>query len=158
MAAEPLTTSVFVEAEPHEVYEYFTRAEAMVRWMGEYALLDARPGGEFAVDIEGTPVRGRYQTLDPPDRIVFSWGFAGSDELPPGSSTVEVRFVREATGTRVDVVHSGLPPARTPTHAAGWRRYLDRLALEVSGSSVDPGRAGPGQDDEGGRNSSSARA
>jgi uncharacterized protein YndB with AHSA1/START domain len=158
MAAEPLTTSVFVEAEPHEVYEYFTRAEAMVRWMGQYALLDARPGGEFTVDIEGTPVRGRYQTLDPPDRIVFSWGFAGSEELPPGSSTVEVRFVREATGTRVDVVHSGLPPARTPTHAAGWRRYLDRLALEVSGSSIDPGRAGAGQDDEGGRNSSSARA
>jgi hypothetical protein len=28
MAAEPLTTSVFVEAEPYEVYEHFTRADA----------------------------------------------------------------------------------------------------------------------------------
>ena len=158
MATDPLTTSVFVEAEPREVYEYFTRAEAMVRWMGEYALLDARPGGEFTIDIEGTPVRGRYETLDPPNRVVFSWGFAGSDELPPGSSTVEVRLVKEATGTRVNVIHSGLPPARSATHAKGWRRYLDRLALAVGGSSADPDRVRDPQEDDGGRNSSSARA
>jgi hypothetical protein len=31
VAAEPLTSSVFVEASPDEVYEYFTRAESMVR-------------------------------------------------------------------------------------------------------------------------------
>jgi uncharacterized protein YndB with AHSA1/START domain len=138
VAAEPLTASVFVQAEPEQVYEYFTRAEAMVRWMGEYALLEARPGGEFTIDIEGTPVRGRYQELDPPNRVVFSWGFAGSDELPPGSSTVEVLLAREAGGTRIEVVHSGLPPTRTPGHAEGWRRYLDRLALAAKGSSVEP--------------------
>jgi uncharacterized protein YndB with AHSA1/START domain len=86
VASEPLTVSVFVEASPDEVYEYFTRAESMVRWMGEYALLEARPDGEFTVDIEGTPVRGRYRELDPPNRVVFTWGFAGSEELPPGSS------------------------------------------------------------------------
>jgi uncharacterized protein YndB with AHSA1/START domain len=138
VAAEPLTASVFVQAEPEQVYEYFTRAEAMVRWMGEYALLEARPGGEFTIDIEGTPVRGRYQELDPPNRVVFSWGFAGSDELPPGSSTVEVLLAREAGGTRIEVVHSGLPPTRAPGHAEGWRRYLDRLALAAKGSSVEP--------------------
>ena len=88
MEAEPVTASVFVEAEPDEVYAYFTEAEAMIRWMGEYAMLDARPDGVFTMDIEGTPVRGRYRELDPPNRVVFTWGFAGSDELPPGSSTV----------------------------------------------------------------------
>lgn len=137
MAAEPVTASVFVEAQPDEVYEYFTRAEAMVRWMGDYALLDARPGGEFTVDIEGSPVRGRYQELDPPNRVVFSWGFAGSDELPAGSSTVEVLFTREGDGTRVEVVHTDLPPARAQRHAEGWRRYLGRLALAARDSSVD---------------------
>jgi uncharacterized protein YndB with AHSA1/START domain len=138
VAAEPVAASVFVEAEQDEVYEYFTSAEAMVRWMGEYALLDARPGGEFSVDIEGTPVRGRYQELDPPNRVVFSWGFAGSDELPPSSSTVEVLLSKEAHGTRVEIIHSGLPTTRAPKHAEGWRRYLSRLALVAKGSSVDP--------------------
>jgi uncharacterized protein YndB with AHSA1/START domain len=102
--------------------------------MGEYALLEARPDGGFTVDIEGRPVRGRYRELDPPNRVVFTWGFAGSDELPPGSSTVKVLFVREAGGTQVEVVHSGLPRARKPRHSERWRKYLDRLAI-----AVDPG-------------------
>jgi uncharacterized protein YndB with AHSA1/START domain len=89
VAAEPFTASVLVDAEPADVYEYFTKSESMVLWMGQYAALDARPGGEFTVDINGLPVQARYQRLQPPDLIVFSWGFAGSDELPPGASTVE---------------------------------------------------------------------
>jgi uncharacterized protein YndB with AHSA1/START domain len=137
VAADPLTASVFVEAEPEEVYEYFTQAEAMVRWMGEYALLDARPDGEFTIDIEGTPVRGRYRELDPPHRVVFTWGFAGSEELPPGSSRVEVLLIGESGGTRVEIVHGGLPPSRASGHAEGWRRYLDRLALAAKGSSAE---------------------
>jgi uncharacterized protein YndB with AHSA1/START domain len=138
VGAEPVVASVFVQAEPDEVYEYFTRAEAMVRWMGECAVLDARPDGEFTMDIEGTPVRGRYQELDPPNRVVFSWGFAGSEELPPGSSTVEVLLSREHSGTRVQIVHSGLPPSRAPRHAEGWRKYLGRLAIAATGSPAEP--------------------
>ena len=45
MAAEPLTASVFIKAPPDRVYEYFTQPEAIVRWMGEYAVLKPAPGG-----------------------------------------------------------------------------------------------------------------
>jgi uncharacterized protein YndB with AHSA1/START domain len=86
----------------------------------------------FAVDIEGASVRGRYKELDPPGRVVFSWGFAGSDELPPGASTVEVMLTREAGGTRVDITHTGLPDRERAQHARGWRRFLDRLAHSCS--------------------------
>src|SRR5206468_4791638 len=99
---------------------------------------------EFTMDIEGTPVRGRYQELDPPNRVVFSWGFAGSDELPPGSSRVEVLLTSEAGGTRVEVVHTGLPASRAQGHTKGWRRYLDRLALVAMGSPVEPPPGGAG--------------
>ena len=44
MAAEPLTASVHIEATPERVFEYFTSPEAMVRWMGDYALLEPAPG------------------------------------------------------------------------------------------------------------------
>ena len=37
MAAEPVTASVFVEAPPARVYEYFTRPEAIVRWIASAA-------------------------------------------------------------------------------------------------------------------------
>ena len=97
--------------------------------MGDFARLDARPGGELAIDIHGTPVRGRYLELDPPHRLVFSWGHAGSDRLPPGASVVEVRLRPHAGGTQVDVVHRDLPDAASADgHGRGWRGFLGQLA------------------------------
>jgi uncharacterized protein YndB with AHSA1/START domain len=125
---DPITASIHVAAPPHRVYEHFTKAEAMVRWMGDYAVLDATPGGELTIDINGVPVRGRYLELDPPHRIVFSWGHAGSDRLPPGASTVEVRLTPAAGGTTVEVIHRGLPDVETPGYAGGWPYFLGRLA------------------------------
>jgi uncharacterized protein YndB with AHSA1/START domain len=137
MAAEPLTASVHVEARPERVFAYFTEPEAMVRWMGDYALLEATPGGEFAVDINGVPVRGRYLEVQPPHRLLISWGHAGSDRLPPGASTVEVRLTAARGGTDVEIVHRDLPEPDAAGHARGWRHFLGRLA--VAGGGADPG-------------------
>ena len=59
----------------------------MVTWMGERADLEPVAGGRFAVDINGVPFRGEYLEVDPPHRVVVSWGMADSADLPPGSST-----------------------------------------------------------------------
>jgi uncharacterized protein YndB with AHSA1/START domain len=130
--AEPLTACVHVEAEPDAVYDYFTQAEAMVSWMGDYAFVDAQPGGEFSIDVNQAQIRGRYQELDPPHRLLISWGFAGSDELPPGASTVEVRLTKVAGGTRVEITHRGLPETQTDKHDHGWHHFLPRLAQAVA--------------------------
>jgi uncharacterized protein YndB with AHSA1/START domain len=137
MGAEPLTASVHVRAAPERVFAYFTDPEAMLRWMGDYALLDATPGGEFSVDINGVPVRGRYLEVEPPHRLLISWGHAGSDRLPPGASTVEVRLTSAGEGTQVEIVHRGLPEADAAGYARGWRHFLDRVA--VAGAGGDPG-------------------
>jgi uncharacterized protein YndB with AHSA1/START domain len=142
LAAETVTVSVHIDAPPEQVYEYFIRPEAIVRWMGDYALLEPEPGGQFTVDVKGAPVRGRFMLLDPPHRLVISWGYAGSDRLPPGASTLDVRFVAEGTGTRVDLEHRDLPGDERPGHAAGWAHYLARLAVAPVG---DPG-PDPGMD------------
>src|SRR3712207_72492 len=92
MPAEPVAASVHIDAPPELVYQYFTRPEAIVRWMGDFALLEPRPDGEFTLDIRGARVRGRYLELEPPHRILISWGYAGSRRLPPGASVVEVRL------------------------------------------------------------------
>ena len=119
MAAEPVTAAVHIEAPPELVYEYFTRPEAILTWMGDYALLEARPGGRFTLDIKGAPVRGRYLALEPPHRLVISWGYAGSDEVPPGASTVEVRLTADRGGTRVELEHRDLLPGDQPGHLTG---------------------------------------
>jgi uncharacterized protein YndB with AHSA1/START domain len=140
MTAKPVIATVYIDAPPERVYEFFTRPEAMVRWMGEYARLEPEPGGQFTVNIQGTPVRGRYLQLDPPHRLVISWGYAGSEPLPAGASTVEVRLTAEGAGTRVDLEHRDLPTAEQPGHVTGWTHYLARLAAAVAGDAgPDPG-------------------
>ena len=137
MTAEPVTATVHIDAPPERVYEYFTRPEAIVNWMGEYALLEAEPGGRFHLDLKGAPVRGRFLYLDPPRRLLISWGYAGSGHLPPGGSTVEVWLTADRGGTRVDLEHRDLPSAEQPRHASGWTHYLARLQAAVPGR--DPG-------------------
>ncbi|MGH9896813.1 MAG: SRPBCC family protein [bacterium] len=84
MPTEPYRTSIEISAPPDAVYPFLTEPESILRWMGDYAVLDARPGGEFTLDINGVPVRGHYIELDPPHRMVIAWGHAGSDLHPPG--------------------------------------------------------------------------
>ena len=137
MAAEPLTASVHIEAAPEQVFEYFTSPEAIVRWMGDYALLEPSSGGAFEVDINGVPVRGRYLEVEPPHRLLISCGHAGSDRLPPGASTVEVRLSPAGGGTRVEIEHRDLPEDMRDAFGRGWPHFVARLAVAAAGG--DPG-------------------
>jgi uncharacterized protein YndB with AHSA1/START domain len=137
MAIEPLTASMHIEASPEQVFEYFVSPEAIVRWMGDYALLEPSPGGAFEVDINGVPVRGRYLEVEPPHRLLISWGHAGSERLPPGASTVEVRLSPAGGGTRVEIEHRDLPQDMRDAFGRGWPHFVARLAVAAAGG--DPG-------------------
>jgi uncharacterized protein YndB with AHSA1/START domain len=131
-------TSIDIEAPPEVVFEHLTRAERMVEWMGEHAVLEPRPGGRFAVDIQGYLVRGEYLEVDPPNRLVVSWGMDGAADLPPGLSRVEFTLERTAMGTHLSLSHSGLPETRAIGHAAGWTHYLARMQLAATGIKTAP--------------------
>jgi len=123
-----VTATVDIEAPPEIVFDHLVTPKGMLAWMGDHAELDARPGGQFAVNIEGTPVRGEYLEVDPPRLVVVSWGVLGNELLPAGSSRVEFRLTPIAIGTRVDLTHIGLPDVEQPKHAAGWAHFLPQLA------------------------------
>jgi Activator of Hsp90 ATPase homolog 1-like protein len=63
---------------------------------------------------------------------VVSWGHAGSQRLPPGASTLEVRLSRRGAGTLVEIVHRGLSDPEATRHQAGWRRFLGQLATAAA--------------------------
>lgn len=125
-------TSIDIEAPPSAVYDYLTTNEGMTSWMGDFADLDPRAGGRFAVNIAGHPVRGEFVLVEPAKRIVVTWGFAGDDDLPPGASTVEFSLTPIERGTRVDLVHSGLPDEFEGI-SDGWDHFVPRLAAAVTG-------------------------
>lgn len=126
-----------IAARPTTVFPYFIDPERMVRWMGTTADLDPRPGGVFRVDYRGRDVaRGTYLEVDPPRRIVFTWGWEmPGDPVPPGASTVEVTLTPDGDSTVVRLVHHGLPAVAVGGHAEGWDHFLPALAITVERSS-----------------------
>jgi uncharacterized protein YndB with AHSA1/START domain len=132
---EPVSASVRIAAPPHIVFPYFTDPALATRWLANSALLIARPGGTLAIDVRGNPARGEYVVVDPPHRVVFTWGMEGSEEFPPGSSTVEVVLAAEGDETVVTLTHSDLPGEDYHrSHREGWGEFLGLLA-EAAGSS-----------------------
>lgn len=82
---------------------------------------------------------GRFVEIDPPRRIVFTWGWV-EDEMPvpPGSSTVEITLEPVPDGTLLRLVHRDLPsPEACAAHEEGWKHCTDRLAVVAAGG--DPG-------------------
>ena len=136
--SEPIRHQVQVAAPPEKVFPYLTRSELMLAWMGDHAVLEPRPGGQFTVDINGVPVRGRYLVVDPPRRVVLTWGHAGSDVFPPGSTTVEITLTPTEEGTLLSLEHRDLPAEQAPQHAIGWPHFLNRLAQAATGRNPGP--------------------
>ena len=132
-------TEVDLPAPPAEVFRYLTDPAAMIRWMGQHATLKPVPGGAFEIDINGVPVRGQYLEIDPPRRVLVSWGVAGNPGMPPGATEVEFTLTPTPAGTRLRLIHRGLPPGQEDVHAAGWQHFLARLTHAAAGDGPGPG-------------------
>lgn len=128
-----------IDAPPASVYEAFVDPDRMATWMGVDVKLDPRPGGELWVNVTGTDIAvGQFVELDPPRRVVFTWGWdAPGHPVPPGSSTVEITLVPDGGATVVHLVHRDLPADTEAGHGEGWTHYLGRLATAQTGG--DPG-------------------
>jgi uncharacterized protein YndB with AHSA1/START domain len=134
MPTDPLRHEVRIAAPPEIVFPYFTDPVRMVDWFGMSALLDPRPGGTFRVDVNGRDtVAGEYLEVEPPRRVVFTWGFQD-----PGASRVEVTLEPDGEGTLVVLQHHGLAGAARESHSTGWAHYLARLAPVAAGAPPVP--------------------
>lgn len=138
MTDEPYRQSILIHARQEAVFRHFTDPEAIVAWMGDEAHVDPQPGGQFLLRFDDRIVEGRYLEVDPPRRLVIGWGRRGSPGFPPNASRLEVVLASEETGTRVTLVHHGLPPAERQRHAEGWAHYLARLMRVAGGQAVEP--------------------
>jgi uncharacterized protein YndB with AHSA1/START domain len=136
-----------IAATPETVFEYFTDPEKMVQWMGTEATLDPRPGGVCRINPTGHAVMsGRFLEVEPPHRLVLSWGW--ETELfstPPQSTLVEVTLTPTQEGTLLRLMHRRLDPSAHAFHRAGWDHYIPRLAGLASGG---PAVADPWRDAE----------
>ncbi|HEX5730031.1 SRPBCC domain-containing protein [Microbacterium sp.] len=131
-------SSIDIAATPETVFRYLVTDAGIIAWMGDWARVEPVPGGAFAVNIAGYGARGTFLEIDPPRRVTVSWGFEGSETLPPGSSTVSFELSPTRAGTRLEVVHTDLPEGDVPGHVEGWDHFLPRLAVAASGGTPTP--------------------
>jgi uncharacterized protein YndB with AHSA1/START domain len=133
-----------IAASPETVWEFLVDPEKLARWKGRLAeTFEPRPGGAYRIEVvPGHVAAGEFVELDPPRRIVYTWGWEpdgdGPNVVPPGSSTVEIELVPDGAGTRLLFTHRDLPTRESADrHAHGWHHYLERLAVAAGGG--DPG-------------------
>jgi uncharacterized protein YndB with AHSA1/START domain len=118
-----------IEAPPEIVFSYLTDSSRFVQWMGVGAELDPRPGGRYRIDVDGQHVAiGEYREVDPPRRLVMSWGWQGHPTVPPGSTTVEITLTPDRGATVLRLRHLDLPNAgERRLHTDGWTDNMSRL-------------------------------
>jgi uncharacterized protein YndB with AHSA1/START domain len=136
-----LEHEIRIAALPETVFAFFTDPVKMVRWMGNEATLDPRPGGVFQVafvrEIGDIAARGEFVEIVPFERIVFTWGIdTEAFGVPPGTTRVEVSLVPDDDGTIVRLAHTQLPSESVDFHSAGWGHYLERLAPVAAGADL----------------------
>jgi len=134
---------VTIAASPETVWEFLVDPDKATRWMGMTASFDPKPGGEYVCEvIPGHTARGEFVELDPPRRLVFTWGWDpghdGANAVPPGTSTIEIELTPDGDGTLLRFTHSDLPSAEAAeSHGHGWDHYLERLVGAAGG--ISPG-------------------
>lgn len=122
------TSSVTLPCTPDEAFALLTQPERLRRWQTVSAQVHLRAGGDYRWTVTpGHIAVGTYREVEPGRRIVFGWGWDGSEDLPPDASTVTVTFEPDADGTVVTLVHEGLTEQQAAMHAEGWHHYLERL-------------------------------
>jgi uncharacterized protein YndB with AHSA1/START domain len=139
---EPPMTEAFmvrretqIAAPPATVFAFLTDPEKIVSWMGTEANTELRPGGLYLLKgINSKAARGAFREVVPVHRLAYSFGWDGSEEVPPGSGLIEIDLIDRDGGTLLRMTHSGLPnQAQCDSHATGWAHYLGRLTLAAAG-------------------------
>ena len=138
-----------IAAPPATVFAFLTDPEKIISWMGAAATTEAYPGGLYLLKGVGGDharvARGAFREVVPVHRLAYTFGWEGGQEVPPGSSLIEIDLIERDGGTLLRMTHSGLPNAlECANHAKGWAHYLGRLGTAAAGRNPDAD-PGPGK-------------
>ena len=133
------TRTTVLPVTPDEAFALLTEPERLRRWQTVTAVVDLRAGGSYEWTVTpGHVAGGTFREVEPGRRIVFGWGWDGSDDLPYDASTVTVTLEPVEGGSKVTLVHEGLSEEQAKNHAEGWNHYFERLERLASTGDAGP--------------------
>ncbi len=120
---------------PARAWALLTEKQHIANWWGDHVDLHARPGGKllerWSAGGREVVTAGVVTRCDPPVVLEMTW----TDDDWPADTRVGFRLSEYGDQTRLVLDHSGwsVHPAGgreelIAAHAAGWSRYLARLA------------------------------
>ena len=133
-----------IRAPRQRVFDAWTKTEELKAWHApgpltvSLAEIDLRPGGKYRIHMRepgGKEHRasGVYREIDPPRKIVYSWGWDG--DHPVKDSTVTIEFFERGDATEVVLTHSGIThDDQRKGHTDGWTSIMEKLAAHFEGA------------------------
>ncbi|MDH3302366.1 MAG: TIGR03086 family metal-binding protein [Acidimicrobiia bacterium] len=130
---DPIVVERLLDTNTEETFALLTEPERLRRWLAVSASVDLRVGGEYRMlCVPGHAAVGQVTEIEPGKRVVYSWGWHGDDEVPPGSSSLIVELEPDGERTRVRLTHEGLVGVWAERHLDGWNQHLDRLVAAAA--------------------------
>ncbi|MEX0788351.1 MAG: SRPBCC domain-containing protein [Anaerolineales bacterium] len=123
---DSLRLTTVLAATPEQVYRAWLSSSEHSAFTGSRSEVEARVGGAHTA-WDGYIV-GRVLELETDRRIVMAWR---TTEFPPGApdSRVDILLMPEMGGTRVTLVHTGIPSGDGVKYDEGWKEnYFEPMA------------------------------
>jgi len=128
-----LKVTQFIKGKRERVFQAWLKPELAVQWFSPENLTplsfhsDAKVGGSYihvmkTPDGESITTVGKYLELVENEKLVFTWGKAGSDE-----SIVTVELTDQDGGTLVSLSQIKLPEDLVSGHIQGWESALRHM-------------------------------
>ena len=116
-----------------EVFRWLTEARRFAAGWGAGSSVDPQVGGAVRIRYpNGVEAAGEVLEIEPPVRIVFSYGYASGQPIPVGASQVTVELAEDPAGTRLVLRHEFAAAPVRDQHVAGWRYQLAVFANVVA--------------------------
>ena len=137
-----------IAAPPERVFNLWTEPDQLTKWWGPDGFdtpacaMDVRPGGHWRTTMrspEGNlhTVSGVYRVIDPPRRLVFTWGWEDDSGGRGHETEVTVTFEAAPGGTRLVLTQQTFAETeQCKRHGHGWSSSFDcleRIAKQPGG-------------------------
>jgi uncharacterized protein YndB with AHSA1/START domain len=132
-----LARSVLIRARRETVFAFLTESDRWASWWGAGSSIDPTPGGRVLIrHPNGVEASGSVVEVEPPSRLVFTYGYAAGKPSPPGSSRVTVRLDEHRDGTWLHLTHEFADGDSRDEHVQGWRFQLSLFANAVANAAA----------------------
>jgi uncharacterized protein YndB with AHSA1/START domain len=134
-----LTFTRLVNTPPSQVYYAFSSPVGLREWLADHVDADVRPGGRvYLWWRSGYYTAGKFLTLEPEKKVVFTWMGEGD----PAPTRVKVVLEAKDSGTLVTIKHKELGTGEgwettIKNITRGWQTGLDNLQA-VCETGLDP--------------------